>query len=79
MKFYTLILSTAFAALLTACETGSNSGRADGVTGVVTNYAWDGFNNSDGNTVYRCRNISTRDFVDDSLCSGPKNDDTWPN
>lgn len=79
MKFYTYILILVLALVTTGCETGTNSGRADGVTGVVTNYAWDGFTDSDGNTVYSCRNINTREYVDNKLCSGPRNDNTWPN
>lgn len=79
MKFYTFILILVLALVTTGCETGTNSGRADGVTGVVSNYAWDGFRDSDGNMVYSCRNINTNEFVDNNLCSGPRNDDTWPN
>lgn len=79
MKFYTLILSIALTAVLAGCETGTQSGRTDGVTGVVSNHAWDGFKDSDGNTVYRCRSINTKEYVDNRFCDGPRNDDTWPN
>lgn len=79
MKFYTFVLFVIFAAISSGCETGNGGASVDGVTGVPSNFAWDGFKNSEGNMVYGCRNISTQEFVDNSRCNGPRNDDTWPN
>lgn len=78
MKLYTFFVIVIVTAVLSGCETGSKSGIADGVTGVHSNYAWDGFKDSQGKTIYGCRSISTREFVDNSLCTGSVNDDTWP-
>ncbi len=79
MKIYAFVLILIFAAISSGCENGKGGASVDGVTGVPSNFAWDGFKDSEGNTVYGCRNVRTQEFVDNSRCNGPRNDDTWPN